>query len=57
MWRIMGVDKITKRVVNVAVADNVVEKGIMLKQERRNYEFVWAVPIRWARGKYAVASV
>ena len=51
MWRIIGVDKFTKRVVDVAIADNAAEKRIILREERCNYEFIWSVPIRLPWGK------
>lgn len=56
MWQIFGVDKITKRVVDVAVADNATEKRIILNQERYNYEPIWSVPIRLSWGKRGVMA-
>ena len=46
MWRIYGVDKVTGEVVDVAIADNPAEKGIILRQEEKNYHGLKAVRIR-----------
>ena len=46
MWRIIATDKITGRIVEVAVADNPAEKEIILRQEARNYDDLRAVSLR-----------
>jgi hypothetical protein len=46
MWRIVGTDKVTKRLVEVTVADNPAERRMILREERHNYDDVRAVSIR-----------
>ena len=46
MWTIIGVDKVTGKLVEVTTADNPAEKEIILRQEARNYDDVRAVPLR-----------
>jgi hypothetical protein len=46
MWRIVGVDRITKKLVEVATADNPAEKTIILRQEAKNYDDLRAVSMR-----------
>jgi len=46
MWRIIGVDKVTFKLVEVTTADNPAEKEIILRQEARNYDDLRAVPLR-----------
>ena len=45
MWRIVGVDKITKKTVDIATADNIAEKRIIMRQEYKNYDCLNAVRI------------
>ena len=45
IWRIIGTDKVTMKVVEVTVADNPAEKEIILREERRNYDDLRAVPL------------
>jgi len=56
MWRILGIDKMTKRLVEVTVADNPQEKTIILRQEENNYDCVWAVRIRLPLLTHRMAS-
>lgn len=46
MWTIVGVDKVTGKLVEVTTADNPAEKEIILRQEARNYDDLRAVPLR-----------
>jgi hypothetical protein len=46
MWRIVGIDRITKKLVEVTTADNPAEKEIILRQEARNYDDLRAVSLR-----------
>lgn len=46
MWRIVGTDKITKRLVEVTVADNPAERRMILREERHNYDDLRAMPLR-----------
>lgn len=46
IYRIVGVDKITNRLVDVAIADNDAEKRMILREERRNYYDLRAIPLR-----------
>ncbi len=46
MWRIVGIDRITKKLVEVTTADNPAEKRIILRQEARNYDDLRAVSLR-----------
>jgi hypothetical protein len=46
MWRIVGVDKVTMKLVEVTTADNPAEKRIILREERHNYDDLRAVPLR-----------
>jgi hypothetical protein len=46
MWRIVGVDKVTLKTVEVTTADNPAEKEIVLRQEKHNYDDLRAVPLR-----------
>lgn len=48
MWRIMGVDKVTGREVEVAIATNEAERKEILRQERGNYLDLRAVRVRVA---------
>jgi hypothetical protein len=48
MWRIIGVDKVTMKVVEVTTADNPAERRMILREERRNYDDLRAVPLRVA---------
>jgi hypothetical protein len=51
IWRIVGVDRITKKVVEVATADNPMEKEMILRQEARNYDDLRAVSLRMPAGE------
>ena len=46
MWRIVATDKITGRTVELAIADNPAERRMILREERRNYDDLRAVPLR-----------
>ena len=46
MFRIVGVDKVTNRLVDVAIADNDAEKRMILREEHHNYDDLRAVPMR-----------
>jgi hypothetical protein len=46
MWRIIATDKITGKLVEVTVADNPAERRMILREERRNYDDLRAVPLR-----------
>ena len=46
MWRIIGTDKVTMRVVEVTVADNPAERRMILREERKNYYDLRAIPLR-----------
>ena len=46
MWRIVGIDRITKKLVEVTTADNPAEKRIILRQEARHYDDLRAVGLR-----------
>jgi hypothetical protein len=46
MWRIIGTDKVTLKLVEVTTADNPAEKEIILRQEARNYDDLRAVSLR-----------
>jgi len=45
MWSIVGVDKITGKLVDVATATNETERERILSEERRNYFRLRAVRI------------
>jgi hypothetical protein len=57
MWRIIATDKITGRIVEVAVADNPAEKEIILRQEARNYDDLRAIPLRMTYRAFHAAEV
>jgi hypothetical protein len=46
IWRIIGTDKVTLKLVEVTTADNPAEKEIILRQEARNYDDLRAVSLR-----------
>jgi len=46
MFRIVGYDKVTDELVDVAVADNSTERDIILRQEANNYYELRAVHLR-----------
>jgi hypothetical protein len=46
MYQIVGIDKITGELVDVTKADNATEKDIILRQEAKNYDGVWATHYR-----------
>ena len=46
MWRIVGTDKVTMKVVEITIADNPAERRMILREERRNYDDLRAVPLR-----------
>lgn len=46
MWRIIGDDKVTGELVEIATADNPAEKKMILRQEAGNYDDVRAVSLR-----------
>ena len=46
MWRIIGTDRITKKLVEVTTADNPAEREIILRQEAKNYDDLRAVSLR-----------
>jgi hypothetical protein len=46
IWRIIGTDKVTMKVVEITVADNPAERRMILREERRNYDDLRAVPLR-----------
>lgn len=57
IWRIVGTDKVTKRLVEVTVADNPAERRMILREERHNYDDLRAVPLRMPMfGQRAQAS-
>ena len=45
IWRIIGADKVTMKVVEVTVADNPAERRMILREEARNYDDLRAVPL------------
>jgi len=45
MWRIIATDKITGKTVEVTVADNPAERRMILREERRNYDVLRALPL------------
>jgi len=48
MWRIIANDKITGKLVELAIADNPAERRMILREEARNYDDLRAVPLRVA---------
>jgi len=46
MWKIVGYDKVTGKLVEVTTADNPAEKTIILRQEAGNYDDLRAVSLR-----------
>jgi hypothetical protein len=56
MWRIIGVDKVTMKVVEVTTADNPAERRMILREERRNYDDLRAVPLRMPMFRHREAS-
>jgi hypothetical protein len=46
MWRIIANDKITGKLVELAIADNPAERRMILREEARNYDDLRAVPLR-----------
>ncbi len=43
MWRVIGVDRRTGKLVEVSTADNFAEKEMILREEARNYDDLRAV--------------
>ena len=57
MWTIVGVDKVTGKLVEVTTADNPAEKEIILRQEARNYDDLRAIPLRVSYQAFYAAEV
>lgn len=51
MWRIVGKDKKTGKVVEITVADNEAERKIILREEIHNYHDVRAVGMNVPAGE------
>jgi hypothetical protein len=46
IWRIVGIDKVTNKLVEITIADNPAERRMILREERHNYDDLRAVPLR-----------
>ncbi|MCL5883994.1 MAG: hypothetical protein M1377_01335 [Deltaproteobacteria bacterium] len=57
IFRIIGTDKVTNRLVDVAIADNDTEKRMILREERKNYYDLRAIPLRMSYQAFYAAEV
>ena len=57
MYRIIGTDKVTMRLVDVTTADNEAEKRMILRQEAKNYYNLQAIPLRMSYQALYAAEV
>ena len=57
MYRIIGTDKVTMRLVDVTIADNDAEKRMILREERKNYYNLRAIPLRMSYQALYAAEV
>lgn len=45
MWRILAVERFTEKLIELAIASCEAERDRILREERENYEDVWAVRV------------